>query len=247
VRKKRAKRETGSDKRRLEVDHDIDVILEEAGGHDGRRPDEGELDEPAHLRRPAGDEQLGRLPDVGDGEQARGEVPLLQAHARRHEDHPLHGLRVHGRQPVRDEAAVADADHGEAAHAHAVHGGLHGPGLEGVGAVGDRGRGGAEEEEVRDDGVEAGREEAAEVRGPLPRRRRAEAVEEEHGPPRGPRRRPEVDDGAGAGRRGEADGEGAQARREEPAPEEAVARCREAEEDARAPPPRLLAERFGRR
>jgi len=104
------------------------------------------------------------------------------------------------------------------------------PGLEGVGPVGDRGRGGAEEEEVRDDGVEAGRKEAAEVRGPLPRRRGAEAVEEEHGPPRGARGRPEVDHGAGAGRRREVDGEGAEARGEEPAPEEAVARGCEAEE-----------------
>ena len=48
------------------------------------------------------------------------------------------------------------------------------PGLEGVGPVGDRGRGGAEEEEARDDGVEAGRKEAAEVRGPLPHCRGAQ-------------------------------------------------------------------------
>ena len=65
-------------------------------------------------------------------------------------------------------------------------------------------------------------------------------MEEEHGPPRRPRRRPQVDDGAGAGRGGEADGEGAQARGEEPVPEEAVARGREAEEGARSPPPRML-------
>ena len=55
-------------------------------------------------------------------------------------------------------------------------------------------------------------------------------MEEEHGPPRGARGRPEVDHGAGAGRRREVDGEGAEARGEEPTPEEAVTRGCEAEE-----------------
>jgi hypothetical protein len=70
----------------------------------------------------------------------------------------------------------------------------------------------------------------AEVGPPLPGGRRAEAVEEEEAA-RGPRRDPQVDGGASAGRGREADREGAEAGGEEP-----VARRREAEDGMPAPP-----------
>jgi hypothetical protein len=187
---------------------------------------------------------LRRLPDRGHREQPRLEVLLLEAHPGADEHHLLDGLRVHGGHPVPDEPAVADPDEAEPGDPDGVHRRLDRAGLEGVGAVGEARGGLAEEDEVGDDGVEAGRDERAEVRRPLPRGGRAEAVEEEQRVPRRRRGDPHVDGGGGGVRpRRERDGERAEPRPHKAAAEAAVPRRGEAEG---APPPAGGRRRRGR-
>jgi hypothetical protein len=185
--------------------------LDEVAEHEPRREPAravvGELQQPAHPL--GGARQHHVLDALGAAAAEQGAVVgvgLEQVGAGDH--HPLH--RAGAQQPrsvVRHEPAVARAGHRHARRPgrhHGRHELRHRLGLVGLGDARGRRRGrAAEEEEVRDDEAEpAGQR--AHLAPPLPRRRGAEAVEEdEHGArvgaAVGPRREaPAVDRGGAA-------------------------------------------------
>lgn len=139
---------------------------------------EGEPHEPPEILRPLRQQQAGSLGDVLDSEEPRCQVCVLEAHSRRDEHEPLHRRRERVGEVVRDEPAVANADDGVPLRCRGErrHGRGDAGGLVGRGAVGRGGGGGAEEDEVRDVGGQAGGEERAEEGGPLPGGVRAESV-----------------------------------------------------------------------
>lgn len=97
---------------------DLNEVVEKARRDQAERwdPIQGEAHELPETARCLRDEDVRRLLQVGDPEDAVLEVPLLHAHGSAAYDQPLHCLRVLRRQAVPHESAVAQPH-----HAHPLH------------------------------------------------------------------------------------------------------------------------------